>query len=109
MAVTVRSAEEREEYQRVSTRMEKGLSVIQEELHRMRMATKAQVDSLAIEREVRRRSHFTRALTTFHPYEPGLAQGFCLVKGTFPWTVACLGGRLKGLETNLCVIEPICR
>lgn len=54
MAVPVRSAEEREEYQRVSTHVEKGLSVIQEELHRMRMATKAQVDSLAIEREVRR-------------------------------------------------------
>ncbi|CAF90566.1 unnamed protein product [Tetraodon nigroviridis] len=51
-----RSAEEREEYQRVSTHVEKGLSVIQEELHRMRMATKAQVDSLAIDREVRSRS-----------------------------------------------------
>lgn len=56
MAVSVRSAEEREEYQRASTHVEKGLSVIQEELHRMRMVTKAQVDSLAIEREVRRRS-----------------------------------------------------
>lgn len=55
MTVSVRSVEEREEYQRVSTNVEKGLSVIQEELHRMRMATKAQVDSLAIEREVRSR------------------------------------------------------
>lgn len=55
-----RSVEEREEYQRVSTNVEKGLSVIQEELHRMRMATKAQVDSIAIEREVRSQSPFTQ-------------------------------------------------
>lgn len=65
MAVSVRSVEEREEFQRVSTHVEKGLSVIQEELHRIRMATKAQVDSLAIERQVRRRSRFTGALMTF--------------------------------------------
>lgn len=65
MAMSVRSAEEREEYQRVSTHVEKGLSVIQEELHRMRMATKAQVDSLAIEREVRRHERFTGTLVTF--------------------------------------------
>lgn len=51
-ACVVRTAEETEEYQRVATNVEKGLSVIQEELHRMRMATKAQVDSLAIQREV---------------------------------------------------------
>ncbi|XP_031155779.2 M-protein, striated muscle isoform X5 [Sander lucioperca] len=42
-----------EEYQRVSTKVGKGLTVIQEELHRMRMTTKAQVDSIAIQREVR--------------------------------------------------------
>ncbi|XP_051802145.1 M-protein, striated muscle isoform X3 [Acanthochromis polyacanthus] len=42
-----------EEYQRVSTNFGKGLAVIQEELHRMRMATKAQVDSLAIQKEVK--------------------------------------------------------
>ncbi|XP_056891788.1 M-protein, striated muscle isoform X2 [Takifugu flavidus] len=48
-----RSVEEREEYQRVSSNVEKGLSVIQEELHRMRMATKAQVDSLALDRQVK--------------------------------------------------------
>ncbi|XP_033479943.2 myomesin-2 isoform X1 [Epinephelus lanceolatus] len=49
-----RTAEEgTEEYQRVSTNVEKGLTVIQEELHRMRIATKAQVDSLNIQREVR--------------------------------------------------------
>ncbi|KAM9363432.1 myomesin-2 [Symphorus nematophorus] len=48
-----RTAEETEEYQRVSTNVGKGLTVIQEELHRMRMATKAQVESLDIQREVR--------------------------------------------------------
>lgn len=37
----------------MSTNVGKGLAVIQEELHRMRMATKAQVDSLEIQREVR--------------------------------------------------------
>uniref|UniRef100_A0A3P8SS80 Myomesin 2a n=1 Tax=Amphiprion percula TaxID=161767 RepID=A0A3P8SS80_AMPPE len=42
-----------EEYQRVSTNVGKGLAVIQEELHRMRLATKAQVDSLAIQKEVK--------------------------------------------------------
>uniref|UniRef100_A0A8C5CFR2 Myomesin 2a n=1 Tax=Gadus morhua TaxID=8049 RepID=A0A8C5CFR2_GADMO len=47
-----RSTEEVEEYQRVSTHVGKGLAAIQEELHRMRMATKAQVDNLAIKREV---------------------------------------------------------
>ncbi|XP_023276469.1 M-protein, striated muscle-like isoform X2 [Seriola lalandi dorsalis] len=50
-----RTAEETEEYQRVSTNVGKGLAVIQEELHRMRIATKAQVESLEIQREVRGR------------------------------------------------------
>lgn len=54
-ACVVRTAEETEEYQRVATNVGKGLSVIQEELHRMRMATKAQVDSLALQREVNHR------------------------------------------------------
>lgn len=44
---------ETEEYQRVSRKVEKGLAAIQEELQRMRIATKAQVDSLAIDREAR--------------------------------------------------------
>lgn len=48
----VRTVEGMEEYQRVATNVGKGLTVIKEELHRMRMATKAQVDSLALEREV---------------------------------------------------------
>ncbi|XP_017287604.1 myomesin-2 isoform X3 [Kryptolebias marmoratus] len=48
-----RTAEDTEEYQRVSSNVGKGLVVIQEELHRMRMATKAQVDSLAIQKEVK--------------------------------------------------------
>lgn len=55
-----RTVEGTEEYQRVATNVGKGLSVIQEELHRMRMATKAQVDSLAIQREVRSQSHLSR-------------------------------------------------
>uniref|UniRef100_A0A3Q3WZA1 Uncharacterized protein n=1 Tax=Mola mola TaxID=94237 RepID=A0A3Q3WZA1_MOLML len=46
-----RTVEETEEYQRVAANVGKGLNVIQEELHRMRMATKAQVDNLAIQRE----------------------------------------------------------
>ncbi|TMS22910.1 M-protein, striated muscle [Larimichthys crocea] len=48
-----RTSEGTEEYQRVTTNVGKGLTVIQQELHRMRMATKAQVDSLAIQREVK--------------------------------------------------------
>ncbi|XP_068177887.1 myomesin-2 isoform X8 [Antennarius striatus] len=50
-----RTTEGTEEYQRVATNVSKGLSVIQEEIHRMRMVTKAQVDSLAIQREVKER------------------------------------------------------
>ncbi|KAG7274989.1 hypothetical protein CRUP_001082 [Coryphaenoides rupestris] len=48
-----RSTEEVSEYQRVSTHVEKGLAAIQEELHRMRMATKVQVDNLATQRELK--------------------------------------------------------
>uniref|UniRef100_A0A3P8X4I4 Myomesin 2a n=1 Tax=Cynoglossus semilaevis TaxID=244447 RepID=A0A3P8X4I4_CYNSE len=48
-----RSSEETEEYQRVATKVGKGLAVIQEELHRMRIVTKAQVESLEIQREAR--------------------------------------------------------
>lgn len=55
----VRTVEGMEEYQRVATNVGKGLTVIKEELHRMRMATKAQVDSLALDREVRSPSHLT--------------------------------------------------
>lgn len=65
MTLFGRSVEEREEYQRVSSNVEKGLSVIQEELHRMRMATKAQVDSLAIDRQVRSQLRFTEKLLMF--------------------------------------------
>uniref|UniRef100_A0A3Q0RW63 Myomesin 2a n=1 Tax=Amphilophus citrinellus TaxID=61819 RepID=A0A3Q0RW63_AMPCI len=48
-----RTAEETEEYQRVSKNVGRGLTVIQEELHRMRIATKAQVESLEIQKEVK--------------------------------------------------------
>lgn len=71
MTLFVRSVEEREEYQRVSSNVEKGLSVIQEELHRMRMATKAQVDSLAIDRQVRNQLRFTNTLRMFLHYLVG--------------------------------------
>lgn len=71
MTLFVRSVEEREEYQRVSSNVEKGLSVIQEELHRMRMATKAQVDSLAIDRQVRNQLRFTNTLMMFLHYLVG--------------------------------------
>lgn len=46
-----RTTAETEEYQRVSSNVGKGLAVIQEELHRMRIATKAQVESIAIQKE----------------------------------------------------------
>ncbi|XP_058496198.1 myomesin-2 isoform X2 [Solea solea] len=55
-----RCASEIEEYQRVATHVGKGLAVIQEELHRMRIATKVQVESLQIKSEVR--SMMTRRL-----------------------------------------------
>ncbi|KAG7467840.1 M-protein, striated muscle-like isoform X2 [Solea senegalensis] len=55
-----RCASEVEEHQRVVTHVEKGLAVIQEELHRMRIATKVHVESLEIQREVR--SMMTRRL-----------------------------------------------
>uniref|UniRef100_M4AJ29 Myomesin 2a n=1 Tax=Xiphophorus maculatus TaxID=8083 RepID=M4AJ29_XIPMA len=48
-----RTTAETEEYQRVSSNVGKGLAVIQEELHRMRIATKAQVESIAIQKEVK--------------------------------------------------------
>ncbi|KAM4594642.1 myomesin-2 isoform 3-T4 [Fundulus diaphanus] len=48
-----RAATETEEYQRVTTNVGKGLAVIQEELHRIRIATKAQVESIAIQKEVK--------------------------------------------------------
>ncbi|XP_031732960.1 myomesin-2 isoform X5 [Anarrhichthys ocellatus] len=85
-----------EEYQRVSTNVEKGLNVIQEELHRMRMVTKARVDSLAIQREVnemmyRRRDSleeiprmpdFLVALRPHTVWEKTPVKLFCTVEGT---------------------------
>ncbi|XP_054634123.1 M-protein, striated muscle isoform X6 [Dunckerocampus dactyliophorus] len=54
---TTEATEETEEYQRVSTKVEKGLAAIQEELQRMKIATKAQVDSLAIQKEVKEKMY----------------------------------------------------
>uniref|UniRef100_A0A4W5PFC3 Myomesin 2a n=1 Tax=Hucho hucho TaxID=62062 RepID=A0A4W5PFC3_9TELE len=52
-----RSADEIEEYQRVSSHVGKGLASIQMELHRMRVATKTQVENIAIKREVQEMMH----------------------------------------------------
>lgn len=85
-----------EEYQRVSTNVEKGLIVIQEELHRMRMVTKARVDSLAIQREVNemmyrrkdsleeipRMPDFLVALRPHTVWEKTPVKLFCTVEGT---------------------------
>ncbi|KAL7404930.1 hypothetical protein ABVT39_021246 [Epinephelus coioides] len=92
-----RTAEEgTEEYQRVSTNVGKGLTVIQEELHRMRIATKAQVDSLNIQREVREMMYkrvdllddipkmpdFLVALRPHTVWEKTPVKLFCTVQGT---------------------------
>ncbi|XP_029015859.1 M-protein, striated muscle isoform X2 [Betta splendens] len=88
--------EETEEYQRVTTNVGRGLSVIQEELHRMRMATKAQVESLAIQREVKdmmpkrgdlledipRMPDFLVALRPHTVWEKTPVKLFCTVQGT---------------------------
>ncbi|XP_040001770.1 M-protein, striated muscle isoform X4 [Xiphias gladius] len=90
-----RTAEETEEYQRVATNVGKGLSVIQEELHRMRMATKAQVESLEIEREVKgmmtrrldlldeipKMPDFLLALRSHAVWEKTPVKLFCTVEG----------------------------
>uniref|UniRef100_A0A665VRH2 Myomesin 2a n=1 Tax=Echeneis naucrates TaxID=173247 RepID=A0A665VRH2_ECHNA len=68
----------------------KGLAVIQEELHRMRMATKAQVESLEIEREVNtlsdvylisRMPDFMVALRPHTVWEKTPVKLFCTVQG----------------------------
>uniref|UniRef100_A0A8C8J7G8 Myomesin 2a n=1 Tax=Oncorhynchus tshawytscha TaxID=74940 RepID=A0A8C8J7G8_ONCTS len=52
MEYVCRSTDEIEEYQRVSSHVGKGLASIQKELHRMKVATKTQVENIAIKREV---------------------------------------------------------
>ncbi|XP_045073856.1 myomesin-2 isoform X4 [Coregonus clupeaformis] len=59
-----RSADEIEEYQRVSSHVGKGLASIQKELHRMRVATKTQVENIAIKREVQEMMHKKVTLST---------------------------------------------
>lgn len=49
----------------MATKVGKGLAVIQEELHRMRIVTKAQVESLEIQREVRSHRDGLLLLTFF--------------------------------------------
>nr|XP_029134237.1 myomesin-2-like isoform X1 [Labrus bergylta] len=91
-----RTAEGTEEYQRVSTNVGKGLVVIQEELQRMRVATKAKVDSLAIQREVKnmmvkrldilddipKMPDFLIALRPHTVWEKTPVKLFCTVQGT---------------------------
>ncbi|XP_068583610.1 M-protein, striated muscle isoform X2 [Cebidichthys violaceus] len=85
-----------EEYQRVSTNVEKGLTVIQDELYRMRLATKATMDSLAIQREVKdmmyrrrdtleeipRMPDFMVALRPHTVWEKTPVKLYCTVEGT---------------------------
>ncbi|XP_070965938.1 myomesin-2-like isoform X4 [Oncorhynchus clarkii lewisi] len=59
-----RSADEIEEYQRVSSHVGKGLASIQKELHRMKVATKTQVENIAITREVQEMMHKKMTLST---------------------------------------------
>ncbi|XP_068606715.1 myomesin-2 isoform X3 [Brachionichthys hirsutus] len=91
-----RTSEGTEEYQRVATNVSKGLNVIQEELHRMRMVTKAQVESLSIQREVKERMtkradwldevpkmpDFVVALRPHTVWEKTPIKLFCTVQGT---------------------------
>ncbi|XP_057699020.1 M-protein, striated muscle isoform X6 [Corythoichthys intestinalis] len=85
-----------EEYQRVSKKVEKGLAAIQEEIQRMRISTKAQVDSLAIEKEVKQKMYrkvdvleaiprmpdFIVALRPHTVWEKMPVKLFCTVLGT---------------------------
>ncbi|XP_077380033.1 myomesin-2 isoform X4 [Festucalex cinctus] len=87
---------ELEEYQRVSKKVEKGLAAIQEELQRMRISTKAQVDSLAVEKEVKEKMYrrvdlleeiprmpdFIVALRPHTVWEKMAVKLFCTVLGT---------------------------
>ncbi|XP_035635078.2 myomesin-2 isoform X4 [Oncorhynchus keta] len=59
-----RSADEIEEYQRVSSHVGKGLASIQKELHRMKVATKTQVENIALTREVQEMMHKKMTLST---------------------------------------------
>ncbi len=70
----VRTAEETEEYERVTKSVGRGLTVIQEELHRMRMATKAQVDNLALQREVSSQQHDMLPATRFSVFNFAVLQ-----------------------------------
>ncbi|XP_026158763.1 myomesin-2 isoform X2 [Mastacembelus armatus] len=90
-----RHAEETEEYQRVSTNVEKELAVIQEEVRRMRIATKVQVETLAVQKEVRemmtrrvdyldeipRMPDFLLALRPHTVWEKTPIKLFCTVQG----------------------------
>uniref|UniRef100_A0A7N8XP50 Myomesin 2a n=1 Tax=Mastacembelus armatus TaxID=205130 RepID=A0A7N8XP50_9TELE len=86
-----RHAEETEEYQRVSTNVEKELAVIQEEVRRMRIATKVQVETLAVREmmtrrvdyldEIPRMPDFLLALRPHTVWEKTPIKLFCTVQG----------------------------
>ncbi|XP_077574651.1 myomesin-2 [Stigmatopora nigra] len=85
-----------EEYQRVSKKVEKGLAAIQEEIQRIRFSTKAQVENLAIEKEVKEKMYrkvdlleeiprlpdFIVALRPHTVWEKMAVKLFCTVLGT---------------------------
>uniref|UniRef100_A0A674F584 Myomesin 2a n=1 Tax=Salmo trutta TaxID=8032 RepID=A0A674F584_SALTR len=76
-----RSADEIEEYQRVSTHVGKGLASIQKELHRMRVATKTQVENIEIKRETDKAPDFLVALRPHTVWETTPVKLFCTVDG----------------------------
>ncbi|XP_060796670.1 myomesin-2-like [Neoarius graeffei] len=91
-----REPEGMEEYQRVSSRLERNLTALQEELHSMRVSTHEQVVNIEITNEVRAMKYIRRELPTEIPKAPEFLLGlrshtvwektpvklFCTVAGT---------------------------
>ncbi|XP_060735044.1 myomesin-2 isoform X2 [Tachysurus vachellii] len=91
-----REPEGMEEYQRVSTHLERNLKSIQEDLHKIRVATHEQVVNIEITNEVRAMKYIRKELTTEIPKAPEFLLGlrahtvwekmpvklFCTVSGT---------------------------
>ncbi|TSS35875.1 Myomesin-2 [Bagarius yarrelli] len=91
-----REPEGMEEYQRVSTHLERNLKSLQEDLHTMRVATHEQVVNIEITDEARATKYIRKELTTEIPKAPDFLLGlrshtvwektpvklFCTVSGT---------------------------
>ncbi|XP_027025431.1 myomesin-2 isoform X2 [Tachysurus fulvidraco] len=91
-----REPEGMEEYQRVSTHLERNLKSLQEDLHKIRVATHEQVVNIEITNEVRAMKYIRKELTTEIPKAPEFLLGlrahtvwekmpvklFCTVSGT---------------------------